>query len=303
MDIDELDIREAGSLSGLYNHISDGVPFSFSVDEEQFAAGLVWQTEDHSHHGRLGDQRVLVCYRAGAPVGFVHTAVEDWENRRRGVIRFLGFAPGDRLVGQQLIERAELLLRNAGLDVVMAFATNYGYPFHLKATGTLSGRLPHILGLFGANGYIISPHHRYQLCQDIHFDWPHLNLSKPDSPDEALIFHKILDESAPELPKAIFRLEYNGEMVGESETWPVGRWTSVEGARELFLISIDVGDPWQGRGWGRYLLSQGLWTMQQLGYHRAGLGTNVENFRAISLYANMGFQMAGTAYSLVKQFE
>jgi hypothetical protein len=69
----------------------------------------------------------------------VHIAVEDWENRRRGVIRFLGFTPGDRLVGQQLIERAELLLRNAGLDVVMAFATNYGYPFiHLSVTHGVS---------------------------------------------------------------------------------------------------------------------------------------------------------------------
>ena len=99
-----------------------------------------------------------------------------------------------------------------------------------------------------------------------------------------------------------FRLEFENQEVGESETWPVGRWTSAPGARGMFTISIDIHDAWQGRGWGRYLLTQGLWEMQQLGYDRATLGTNPENYPAISLYANMGFTMESMSCTMVKTF-
>jgi len=302
MEIEEVDINEAGHASGLYNQIAEPVPFSFPVDDDQFRMGIVWDGGDHGLHRYLRDQRVLHCRAGSSIVGFTHIAVEHRDEARRGVIRFIGFLPGDRRVGQMLLDEAERQLRSADVDVIMAFARDYGYPFHLKATGDLSYSLSHIVGLLGSNGYSLPPHHRYTLSQEIHFDWPSLNVTRPELPDERLVVQIARDESISDLPKLMFHLELEGQKVGESETWPVGRWTTAHGAREMFAMSIDIGDQWQGRGWGRYLLTRGLWEMQQLGYDRAVLGTNPENYPAVSMYANMGFTIDGMSCTMVKRF-
>ena len=41
MEIEEVDINEAGHASGLYNQIAEPVPFSFPVDDDQFRMGII----------------------------------------------------------------------------------------------------------------------------------------------------------------------------------------------------------------------------------------------------------------------
>ena len=111
----------------------------------------------------------------------------------------------------RLLDESERILQSADVDILKAFARDYGYPYHLKATGDLSYRLPHIVGLLGCNGYSVARHHRYALCQEVHFDWPRLELDQPAKPDESLVVGISRDDSAPDFPKLTFHLEFEGQ--------------------------------------------------------------------------------------------
>jgi GNAT superfamily N-acetyltransferase len=301
MELAHLEFEDAGILASLYNQFARDVPFCFPVSEDEFAAGMLAQWDDHGDHIHLHDQHLLICRRGAEVVGFAHCGVGPWDHVERGIVRFLCYLPGDRMVGQLLLDGSERLLQELRATEAVAFARPYPYPFHHNATGTLSGKLAHIIGLLGANEYALAPDPPYPRCEELLFDWPDYDVPVPSPPDKGLSIERSVVEVGPRLPKATFRLLCNDTIVGESETWPVGRWVRAKAAQSMFAISIDIGEGWQGRGWGSYLLRHALCEMRELGYRRSALGTNLGNYRAIAFYSNLGFKVAGTAYGFHKK--
>ena len=300
MRIEEIELSQAHLVAEGYARIVADVPCSFQVDANQFADGVVWDGADNGLHRNLSDQRLLLCRNPTSADGFAHVSIENRDGQRCGVIRFLGFVPGQRRAGQRLLEEAEALLKAAHVEVIKAFAMDYGYPFLLNGTGTLSDRLHHVIALLGTNVYSVPCHPMYPLCQEAFFDYPEIDLAHPHPPDDGLVVRRSLEESLSGLPQAVFRLEFQGTEVGESETWSVGRWTKAYGADQTFLISIEIEEKWQGRGWGRFLLQEAMCQMVEFGYTRASLGTNAANYQAMSLYANLGFLFRGTGVTMTK---
>ena len=55
-------------------------------------------------------------------------------------------------------------------------------------------------------------------------------------------------------------------------------------------MGIDVNETERGRGFGRYLMKRALYEMQRAGCQHAILGTERDNYIAISLYASLGYR-------------
>ena len=299
MEIVELSLSEAGVLSPLYNRLVKGVPFCFGVGEDEFTTGLLWNSDDFAHHRCLESQHLIAC-RGKEEVGFTHIAVECKEGVRRGVIRFLGFSPDDRATGQALLREAERVLWDLGITEILAFPRIYGYRFHQKASGHVSGMHPHVIGLLGRSGYSIAATAWSQRCESLLFDMRDYEIAAPEPLRSDLSVDISIEDGEGQLPKAILRLLSEKEEIGKSETWPVGRWVSAPAARELFTISIRISREWRGSGLGSYLMRRGLEEMRQLGYRRAALETNMANYPAMSLFASIGFTPVGTAYGFAK---
>ena len=165
VEVSRLELIDAGILAPFYNRLVAGTPFCYPVSEGRFVEGVVAKSPDHispermresSHHvasDRLREEHLLVARRAGEVLGFAHTALEHTDGADRGVIRFLGYTPGERAAGQELLSRAEGHLCALGVRETVAFEHDYPYPFYHLALGYLSDRLAHITGLLGVNGY------------------------------------------------------------------------------------------------------------------------------------------------------
>ena len=81
------------------------------------------------------------------------------------------------------------------------------------------------------------------------------------------------------------QLEVDGEIIGFSIFSLV--------VDEACLLDIAVLPRYQGRGYGRQLLSQGLAQMQALGASSCYLEVRVSNLSAQALYKSMGFEVVG----------
>ncbi|MAF09844.1 hypothetical protein CMK11_05270 [Candidatus Poribacteria bacterium] len=129
-------------------------------------------------------------------------------------------------------------------------------------------------------------------------------MARPDKPDEKLSVDVERTEGDGRLPNVRFRmrLEGAGDRMGVCETNSVGQWTQAEDAQATFYISwLSVHGNFQGRGWGRYLLLSVLHELSGMGYRQATVSTGVTNYRAITFYGNLGFQVVDTAYAFTKR--
>jgi GNAT superfamily N-acetyltransferase len=189
----------------------------------------------------------------------------------------------------------------------MAFAHDYSYPFYHLAFGYLSDRLGHIQGLLGVNGYVVAPEGPhpsgvgYSRREEVFFDWRDCDVPRPTAPEEALTVTRELNEGGGRLPNATFHLCYGANKVGACDTYCVGRFSRAEEAQDTsFVAWLGINDEWQGRGWGRFLLLTALHELRALGYTRSAISTNLTNYRAMTFYANLGYDVVGNGYEFTK---
>lgn len=103
--------------------------------------------------------------------------------------------------------------------------------------------------------------------------------------------------SRPDLGRAV--LDDAGEVVGYlvsgtyPEDWAAQGWT------EGWTMLLGVAASWRGRGVGRALLLEAIAAYRAEGLQRAGLGVDVENPRALGLYASLGYEVRGREASWV----
>lgn len=306
MAVTRLEFDDAGMLAPFYNRLVADVPFCWPVGGAEFASGVLWESPDHDMHTRLHEQRLLVSRRGDDVLGFAHTALERRDGAERGVIRFLGYAPGERAAGQELLLSAERRLRDVGGREALAFAHDYSYPFYHLAFGYLSDRLGHVMGLLGINGYKIAPEgpgaqaHGYRR-EEVFFDWPDFEVANPEPPAPDLRVEVERSEGAGRLPNVRFHLRHGGDHAGVCETYCAGHWSRAEEAQETFFVTwLGVNDDRQGRGWGRFLLLSALYELRRVGYRRSAISTNLTNYRAMTFYANLGYDVVGNGYEFAK---
>ena len=127
------------------------MPHSPPVDTAIVEAGLDGDTCCKAAE-RLTGSNLWIASEHGAVTGVAHIALEaaTEQTPRRGVLRFLAYKPGQRKAGQLMLERAESMVRDAGATELIAWHYDHTYPWYHAEHACLSGRLDHVIALFGA---------------------------------------------------------------------------------------------------------------------------------------------------------
>lgn len=283
-------------------------------------------TERDSHpqrHTYLKERRLLLAIRQdGACVGFV-----DY-NASEAQIRFLWYALGHRAVGQELLDRTEQALREAGATSATAFDVPY-LPFHKN----LSDRLMHVRGLLTQNGYTLKGGEVYinwdhyvdalpQLHQqgtlpegvklrveEIALDLTRLKSGvRPDRAAYATLPER--DQPTQGVGTEVTAVAADGELLGICRTVPANDYDASPAlSSTCFVAWLGVppdGGPHderrtgQGLGLGKRLLSQALVQMQRRGFVNSIISTAYSNFRAQIFYTNFGYSVSDWTHSFSK---
>lgn len=290
-NIEALDLREAALLSHTWNTQAVNTLACYAVEEHAFASGLL-----------DGDQKVLpvaneqlfACRDGGTITGFVHTATGHYEMEHTqcegGMVLALACPPEDRIMGTELLERAEAYLHQLGCDEIDAFPIKNGYPFAHFGIGTLSDRVGHISAILGASGYV-----EHEGC----FLLEH-NLDGIATPTDTASAELVIEHVAGKgtLPDINIWLHIDGEQSGSCQSLSAATYGGPEDL--CYTRWIAVRPDYQGRGLGRDLLEKTLWEMRECGYARATLSTHRDNASARLLYHRCGYSTVDTSYAYHK---
>jgi GNAT superfamily N-acetyltransferase len=287
MNIVDYDGSHLAELTALYNDLTQSVPHCLPIEAEELAAAFGGECGIESYGDSLTTEVVFVAIDREA-VGFVHVGEASVEQEHgaaaQGVIRFLAYPRGRRDVGQALLDRAEKWLYQRQLAAVTIFPQTYRYPFYAFGHAYLSNHLDHVQSLLFFNGYHCSG-------GEIFLDW--LNMD-PDPPRQVTDLRFDLDvEQKPSrgrLPHIALTARKDKQHIGECILVSASAFSRQETAEKwAFCMSLNIVDPFQGRGLGRYLLGRALVEARSAGYSHAGISAAWDNHRALLFYSNYGF--------------
>ena len=295
MDISFRDIDAAADLAPTYNEQWASVPFCYPVTPEEFQDGLRLG-RDGEPDERLRERKLLVAEQEGETVAFADVALADVEQEKnQGLIRFFTYRSGCRPAAQSLLEASEKYLRDLNAERVYAFLKTFSYRFYHLAFGMLSDRQGPICGLLGINGFKLHSGEIF-LARSIP------DLAEPLPPDEQVDVSVKQDPGRGALPNLTVSAVRAGREIGACYSHSVGEYVRAQDAQtSCFTVGLGTQDSEQGKGWGLYLLQKSVWEMRKIGYEVAVISTDRENYRALLLYANYGYQMIDTTYEFVKE--
>jgi len=274
---------EPGLTAGVaqcYNDLMVDVPYSRPIPVERFGDDPVTLL------GRrpLRNQEIAAA-RAddGEVVGYVHVGIalppeQPWHTQGEpGVIRVLAYRPGQRAVGQALLEWAEAWARRHERTAMEAFSLAFRYPFGLAPYAHLPDSIAHVWALFTMNGY-------REAGSELHLHWCDFLPPTPVRPDlEFELSHEWQDGPFGRQVEVVAR---------QGETY-LGRCIMIrmqEDPEWGFCDELDVAEAFQGKRLGMFLLTTGLQEMRGLGCVHAGISTNWTNYRAALFYTNLGYR-------------
>ncbi len=237
--------------------------------------------------------------RDGRILGFAHVAIETktWEDpvTRRGLIRVFAYDRSDRGAGQMLLAASEMYFVERGVRDVCV--SPWFAPVRFIHTGRegVSTFHPHVLALFGLNGYSVSLSEHIMGAPDI------TEAAEPSLPDAGLTVDVEHTPGRGALPGLFVRMESSGDEIGACECRAHGHYLRDPDAQARLLVeALDVTEAERGRGFGRYLLRRALWAGRRIGHRHADLRVRADNLSAMMLYASEGFRIIGTGYMLTK---
>ena len=288
-------------LTEFYNRQTVNVPRCYPVKEEEFALAMRGVTTGKAdiQEGGLDFETAFVVIENRTVQAFVHIGISQIGGNRNipvGVIRFLGYERGARRAGQAALEKAEAYLEACNVSYIDAFSQDYRYCFYHFQNAGLSDGLDHIQALLGFNGY--------QYCSgEVFLDWENYSVT-PVPSSVPVRFSIEWEQGRGRLPNCTVTAYCDGEEVGVCESVSGGEFSSHPDAQDwLHTIGLDIEDPYQGQGIGRYLLQYSLQEMRKIGYRHATISTDWENYRAFLFYSNCGYRVADWTYELVKNFD
>jgi GNAT superfamily N-acetyltransferase len=269
----------ASGLADCYNRIISTLPHCRPATPETFAS-----LEGLKSPNCQEEMILAAINHEGDVTGFVHVGIalpptEAWHPQGEpAVIRFLAYQSGQRPVGEALLKAAEAWARERNRTAMAAYHSLYMYPFYYLPHSLLSSRLAHISALFGQAGYQVMD------WSEIFYDWQDFlvpQVRKPeldfviDVQEQEILHHDLpgVEVTAPQ----------------EDGNW-AGRCIMLRVDEDWCICDrLDVIEPLQGRGIGKYLLARGMEEMRKQGCRHSLISTGSSNYRAQLFYSNFGF--------------
>lgn len=291
----------ANDVTSLYNHTVQGVPYCHPIDASplnDILSGVTWPFRGSN---TLGDGLPLVARESSGVVGFVHAALEyaseDVTPTGRGIVSGLIYRRTFRAAGQALLEAAEAHLKASGALQITACSADYRYPFYHVNNGGLSNHLDHVQALFGVNGYDRSQ-------GEIFFNWPSFEPPEPAPVPFDLTCKLEWKQENGNLPGLYMQAFEAEKQAGEFIGICAGDNRDDVALQEWFFVNwLGIGEEYQGKGIGKYLLHRGLLEGRRKGYRHAIISTRTDNWRAYNLYSNWGFRAADWTYAFEKHLQ
>ncbi|NKB66005.1 MAG: GNAT family N-acetyltransferase [Candidatus Latescibacteria bacterium] len=301
MKIEQVPPERIGELTAIYNDYVAGVPFSEAVSVPRFKEIWAWRSDRSAQ--LEAEQAIYAAREKGDYLGFAHVALGrfpgpelqgDQQPGATGVIRLLTYPPGRRQAGQTLLAAAQTHLVEQGASRILAFLNN-GYLFQRFAYGELPDTCGHLVALLALNGYRAVRGEVFMRWADFAAEQATLLDPKADLSVERIAQKTGTRDSIRVVVKK------QGELVGLCEGHSLGLWGSSDLSHATIALGpMDVEEPFQGGGWGKYLANTMLATAHQLGYRHTATSTQQENHRAQLFYTNMGYKVTDVAHSWLK---
>ena len=295
MEIITFDSSMLGDVTALYNDVVRDVPHCWPVEPDEMAWALGPDAPAPKGSPALVDEAMFVALEGGTMRAFVHAGMQPQQDPYRqsiGVVRFLAFRRGDHRAGHAALEEAESHIRARSIAPALAFDQAYRYPFFCASAAYLSDDLDHIGSALGLAGYS-------RVCGEVFLDWPDFEPPPVDAalPIDGADLRVMEVQGKGRLPGLELRL-VRGE-VEAARCWHVsaGDFSRAREAQEwAFCTSLHVRREFQGNGIGKWLLQTALPLVKERGYRHAAISTASENWRAQSLYGNMGYRSVDWTY-------
>ena len=287
MEIAQYDPSMVDDVTALYNDVVRGVPHCWPVAADDMAKALASDPAT-SPESTLDDETVVVAIDGGEVHAFAHAGMqlpEDPYRQSIGVVRFLAFRRNDHRAGQAVLAEAESHIGARSIAPSLAFDQAYRYPFFCFGAAYLSDELDHIGSALGLAGYS-------RVCGEVFLDWPDFAPAPTAS---------TLPVAGAEL--RVMEVPGGGALPGLqvqcARCWHVsaGDFSRADEAQEwAFCTSLHVRREFQRNGIGKWLLRTALGYVKERGYRHASISTASENWRAQSLYGNMGYRSVDWTY-------
>ena len=286
------------AVHALYNGLTAGrVPHCWPVAAPLLGAALAEGAIKHDW-AALEEQAVLVATQGDRLAGFVHLgrqATNKWQPEH-GIIRFLAYRRGERAVGDALLAAAETWMHQRQLQRAVVLPQPWGYAFYGFPHTYLSDRLDHVQALLRFRGFAKSG-------GEVFLDW--LDMRPQRIPDDSGIDYELQIEEKPgagNLPGLTVGAVRGDEAIGSCVLQSGAESSAAPQAREYaFCNGLNVGDAYQGRGLGRFLLARALERAHEIGYRHGAISTAHDNDRAFLFYANHGFSVVDWTYEFSKE--
>ncbi len=301
MEIVEYTPDMLGSLTQCYNRLIADVPHCYPVNEDEFGEELSNMPEIGHPQIRYHSQITFIASsevggrQDDEVLGFVQIGINELRQHKRnnGVIRFLGYLPGERRAGQALLEKAESYLQMYNATQIVAFMQEHRYHFYHFAHAYLSDALGQNQALLGFNGYKRSEGEVFLAWENYEVTLPPLSL-----PVEIAVEWK---SGRGKRPNCKVQARRDGEEIGVCESLSCGEFSSHPDTQDWFhTVWLGIEDEFQGQGLGRYLLQYTLHEMHNVGYRHAAISTDWENHRAFLFYSNFGYRVSDWTYGFSK---
>jgi len=304
MKINYRDIKNASEMTPVYNEQITGIPYCYNVSTEEFDKGFSYQKFDRDWYREdISLEKLIVCEEDGKISGFSDVAIADTiidgKKEQKGFIRFFTYKPGNRHVGQAILEESERYLKSFYISQIKVFRIHYtndhcGYNFYHLGYSLVSDKLGHIRALFGMNGYEISG-------GEIFMNQPDYIITEPALPDKHIKVTISERTGNAYLPGVIVTAFRDGKEIGLCESASAGEHSKAHEAQDwVFITGLWIVNEMQGKGLGRYLLARNLWEARKLGYKNTVISTDWKNFRALLFYTNYGYSVVDTCYEFSK---
>lgn len=291
------------SLTQFYNHQIAGIPNCFPVSEDEFLTvlgGLI--AENEKSDNSLEEEVLFLATNKGKVKAFIHVGLkkykdddEDSEEERTGYIRFFGYERGEWQAGQAVLEKAEAHLNSFEVHSIVAFSAidESRYPFYGFEYAQLTNYLDHIQGLLADNAY--RPSNGW-----VFLNWEDYTV-KPVHPDKSVKITVNWTEGRGERANCNVKAQKEKTEVGNCDSVSAGVFSRHPDAQDwAYTEWLGIEDDFQGKGFGKFLLQYSLQEMQKVGYRHASISTNLENYRAILFYSNIGYRVVDWTYEYQK---
>ena len=297
MEIIPYEPELAPRVAVAYNSLVAGLPHCYPTTPERVAAVLDGSERPGHDNGRLHGEQAWVGTAGGEVLGFAQAAVEDPAeagHHPRGVLRFLAYEPGQRALGQDLLDCVSGYFADREMREVVAFHQDHIWPCYHLTHAFLSDRLTHVHALLEYNGFQRS-------AGEVFLDWP--EFAPPVPPATPLEFETRCElQSGATARPGFGLLALRGEeLLAQCWSASCGDRAPGSAAEDWCLTTwLQVEEPYRGSYLGANLLALALGEMRELGYRHAAISTTLTNYRAQLFYSNLGYRTSDWTYALTR---